>query len=144
MKPSMLTILLVCGLLTSSAGCQCLGIPSYRADSGGEPLGNAGFDPQYDQYSPYDCADAPCPPGILPPPPGWLAKWKSRRDLPEPPPYPRFHPLPTRPMFSPKRGFAAHSASLGYGGLPPSDAWDAGQGNYQLVPAENLPEPVNF
>lgn len=33
--------------------------------------------------------------------PQWWSRWRAKRELPEPPDYPRFHPLPTRPMFSP-------------------------------------------
>lgn len=32
--------------------------------------------------------------------PGFLAKRKEKKELPEAPVYPRFHPLPTRPMFA--------------------------------------------
>lgn len=45
--------------------------------------------------------------GILPPipVPNWFAKWHKDEEPPEAPGYPRFQPLPTRPMFSqPPRG----------------------------------------
>lgn len=36
----------------------------------------------------------------------WFANWKAKRELekalPDAPEYPRFHPLPTRPMFAPQ------------------------------------------
>ena len=70
-------------ILASSAGCQLLGIPSYRSDG-----------PAVQQ-----CQDD-CPPGVLPPMPGWLAKWCHKEKVPQPPQHPRFQPLPTRPMFS--------------------------------------------
>lgn len=48
--------------------------------------------------------------GLLPPipVPMCFANWKAKRELekalPVAPDYPRFHPLPTRPMFAPKPG----------------------------------------
>jgi hypothetical protein len=37
----------------------------------------------------------------LPPMPAFLAEWRAKQQLPEAAPYPRFHPLPVRPMFAP-------------------------------------------
>ncbi len=88
-------ILMVCLGLASATGCQVLGIPSYRADMGGTPV-----DPYTDGEIPG--GDIACPPGVLPPMPGWLAAWHAKKELPQPPAYPRFLPLPTRPMFSPR------------------------------------------
>lgn len=64
------------------SGCNLLGIPSYRAHE-------------------TSCSTA-CTPGPLPPLPGCLAKWQAEKELPVAPEYPRFHPLPTRPMFAPQ------------------------------------------
>jgi hypothetical protein len=36
------------------------------------------------------------------PVPGILARWHAEKELPEGPEYPRFHPLPTRPMLAPR------------------------------------------
>ncbi len=99
-----LVILVLFWTLTSGSGCQVLNIPSYRADSCSSAA----------SYSPAEVVgpNAACPPGFLPPlpawihagvpVPGWWAEWKAKKDLPEPAPYPRFQPLPTRPMFSPQ------------------------------------------
>ena len=140
-------IVLLFSLLTSG-GCQVLRIPSYRADCGAFPesqLGGAACDQE-------------CPPGFLPPlafpampavlasgvpVPGWWADWRARQDLPEAPPYPRFHPLPTRPMFSP------HPAPVGQMASP----WGSVESlsspmNYampvpsEVVPSEVLPAPA--
>ena len=108
-RSSPISILLVLGLLTSGGGCQVLHIPSYRADSSGAGYCSVtGTTP-----AELGLAAAECPPGFLPPlpplpawthrgvpVPGWWAKWRAKEDLPDPAPYPRFHPLPTRPMFS--------------------------------------------
>jgi hypothetical protein len=132
-KPAV-AILLFCGILASSSGCHIVGIPSYRADSQAA-LGQSCL-----------AEEEACPIGVLPPAlplPGWLAKWKAEQDLPTPPSYPRFHPLPTRPMFSrpatsPSGYFnsqpslngyeefgesQAVGASPAYGVLPESVAW---------------------
>lgn len=69
-------------VLASSAGCQLVGIPSYRSDQGSNQC------------------ESDCPPGLLPPTPGWLARLHHKEKLPQPPQHPRFQPLPTRPMFS--------------------------------------------
>lgn len=105
-----LSIVLVCLMLASGSGCQVLGIPSYRADAptGFSSVGSdTGFHAGQLASSP-----AACPPGILPPKPTWLCQkpaWLQKlcdkhhkEDLPEAPEYPRFHPLPTRPMFAPR------------------------------------------
>ena len=81
---------LVAALMFNS-GCTLVHIPSYRLE---------------------ECAAENCssPPALLPPVPlpGWLARWKAQKDLPKPPESPRFHPLPTRPMFErqPNRDFS--------------------------------------
>ena len=77
-------LLIAGGLILAScvSGCSLLGVPSQRyADSG--------------------CSQT-CAGGPLPPLPGRLAEWQAQKELPVAPEYPRFHPLPTRPMFSPK------------------------------------------
>jgi hypothetical protein len=106
-RPHKLVILLVFGLLTTSSGCQVLGIPSYRADQADarwsppvEPGGclDTSWYPLEDHLG--ECPTG-CSAGILPPLPHWLAERRAKSQLPEPPAFPRFHPLPTRPMFSP-------------------------------------------
>ncbi len=108
-----LALLLI--LLPCCFGCQVIGIPSYRADDGcGYPVADmstsscsvpGGFD---SECAPF--CESQCPPGIIPPLPvlpGWLAEWRMRRAeekaRPQAPEYPRYHPLPTRPMFSPRK-----------------------------------------
>ncbi len=145
-------ILLVLGLLTS--GCHVLSIPSTPLDGlDADRLGGYGasdgccsevvgdFSYAGVAESGQACDDG-CPADWLSPLPqrhlvAWpvpkrLAEWRARRDLPEPPAYPRFHPLPTRPMFQPP---AAPGAILwngdlsapSYGKLPNSlqgpDVW---------------------
>lgn len=118
-------LLLLGGLFMGGSGCHVLGIPSYRADAG---LGSA---EGAVACSDAQCSDVQCPPTVLPPLPGWLAARRAKKDLPQPAPYPRFHPLPTRPMFSPAEtnfgadwpGEAAgfgHWPSASEGGLPAS------------------------
>ncbi len=68
----------MCGL----SGCALVGIPSQR-------------------YADGDCSNS-CASGPLPPLPGRLAAWQAEKELPVAPDYPRFHPLPTKPMFTPK------------------------------------------
>lgn len=128
------SILLFCVLLASGTGCQILGIPSYRSD--GMSYGSTA-----DACASADCSEIDCPPTVLPP--IGLLPWFSRyrkEEEPEAPPFPRFHPLPTRPMFSPQPG-GQNSSSFafpasanegipvnpGYGefGLPPHEALGA-------------------
>lgn len=104
------SILLVFGLITS--GCHVLSIPAYPMDGLGAQAAS-------------DACDDSCPPDWLSPlprrefvgwpVPKWWADWKARKDLPEPPAYPRFHPLPTRPMFQPR----PVSGNNHWGGSPP-------------------------
>lgn len=62
--------------------------------------------------------------GLLPPipVPGWLADWQAKRDLeealPEAPEYPRFHPLPTRPMFESQPGTSAMEVGFSPTAMP--------------------------
>lgn len=118
MTAQQLSILLVCAMLATAPGCQVLGIPSCRVDGGD---GRVVYDDFYEGPR-NDGLDGslprPLPP--LPPLPGWLGRWKKQSDLPVPPPYPRFHPLPTRPMFSPVEN---PTGLAEYGTLPASDAW---------------------
>lgn len=142
------SILLVFGLLTSGSGCHVLNIPSYRADA---PTGLCGG--YADNYAaiggtttvPMELSDAAectsevaCPPRFFPPlpswphiafpVPAWWAEWRAKQDLPEPAPYPRFHPLPTRPVFQPRPVSADHQWGEGllaptpYGQLPAAQA----------------------
>lgn len=107
--------------LISSSGCATVPIPSYRLE---------------------DCAAESCSttPALLPPlpMPGWLAKWKAEKHLPKAPELPRFHPLPTRPMFQP-RAVPEFSTATGeavcFGGLPASTDWN----NAGVVRTANVP-----
>ncbi len=136
--PPQIPILLLFGLLTSGGGCQVLNIPSYRADSCGA-AGFASMSSSETGASESSCGTElggmplnDCPPSFLPPIPvwrpvgvpipGWWAEGKAKRDLPEPAPYPRFQPLPTRPMFSPPVQ-ALPMNSLGAAGV---EAWQTG------------------
>ncbi len=133
------SILFVFGLLTSGNGCQVLNIPSYRVDSanGLSVADAAGYrSPPCETGAPEGaCAlDEGCPPTFLPPQgalahcglpvPAWYVKWRTQRDLPEPAPYPHFHPLPTRPMFQPQPNSGpilwgeSPTATMPYGQLP--------------------------
>ena len=100
--------------LTLSSGCAMVQIPSYRLE---------------------ECAaESYCSaPALMPrvpqiPMPGWFVRWKAEKDLPKPPESPRFHPLPTRPMFQPRPttdfGFGAPGAAACYGTLPPAQSWN--------------------
>ena len=111
MQARQLSILLVCGVLATAPGCQVLGIPSYRADIVGGELAD-GSCGEFDMA----CAS----PQPLPPLPGFFGRWQARRALPDPPEYPRFQPVPTRPMYSPR---AAGDPQASYGKLPAPEAW---------------------
>jgi hypothetical protein len=125
MVPHHLRILLVSAVLATASGCQVLGIPSYRADSG-QLAGH--------QSPQMVCVGDSCSevmvgegeemlgaPRVLPPLPGWLGRWHAKKNIPEAPDHPRFHPLPTRPMFSPAP--AGVEPVAGYGGLPATESW---------------------
>ena len=105
-----------------SSGCAMVQIPSYRLEECAA-----------EEYS--------STPSLVPPlpMPGWLAKWKAEKDLPKPPESPRFHPLPTRPMFQPQRApkqFAGGAIDgTCYGQLPPSEAWN----QVETLPAQQTP-----
>jgi len=132
-RPQPVILLLFCWL-TSGSGCAVLNIPSYRADSCGPAecatsnfagsaaaSGNSGIP-----------VDDNCPAGFLPPlpvwlhsgipVPGWWVAWKAKKDLPEPAPFPRFQPLPTRPMFSPQGQDVTLQTFDGQGG----EMWQTG------------------
>lgn len=111
-------IVLVCLIFSTCTGCHVLGIPSYRSGGGEQfPLGH-GCGDNYDECSGSSCGsisldgncDTELRTGLLPPipMPMWFANWKAKREfkkaLPDAPEFPRFHPLPTRPMFSPRPG----------------------------------------
>lgn len=128
-RPPTALILLLFGLLTSGSGCQILHIPSYRVNESGE---RGVCCSEYGPEIPFDGelqgnATEACRPGLLPPTPlwmhagfpvpGWWAEWKAKRNLPEPAPYPRFQPLPTRPIFSPRPDATAAGLPLE---MPPS------------------------
>lgn len=147
-------ILLVFFWLTSGGGCQLLQIPSYRADS---CVPSDSFSSDFPHSR--ECLDvvSDCPPGILPPLPGWtqsgcLARWKAQKDLPPPAPYPRFHPLPTRPMFSPSPSRLPYAdgvtgmpaPAIPYGQMPPppspTENWNEAE-SVLPQPAPRLPPP---
>ncbi len=131
-KPNVLpTATRVLGVLLALAcsGCHVLRIPSYRSDS--SPDGYSTYSSATLSGSDALCSDsdAVCPPGILPPLPHWLAKWRHQEEeLPKPPDSPRFHGLPTRPMFS-QRKISDYSipdelaSPPTYGELPASNHW---------------------
>jgi hypothetical protein len=127
-RPPTALILLLFGLLTSGSGCQILHIPSYRVhemhESGERGVCYSEYGPEIplDGESQGNATEA-CRPGLLPPTPLWMhagfpvprwwAEWKAKRNLPEPAPYPRFQPLPTRPIFSPRPDATAAGLPLG-------------------------------
>lgn len=138
------SILLVFGILTSGSGCHVLNIPVNPAGGGcgvkscGTRICGTGIcqgtptrsvEPHY--YSAGVALDGSCPPDWLSPlprreivglpVPKWWADWRAKKDLPEPPPYPRFHPLPSRPMFQPQSGLSNNfEGSDHWGNSPPA------------------------
>lgn len=161
------SILLVFGLLTSGSGCQVLNIPSYRVDAPGRLRGAdvAGYsqvgcefdDPMHTPNSVGCLVDQDCPPGFFPPlggwmdcglpVPAWYADWRAKKDLPEPAPYPRFHPLPTRPMFQPRpvsdisQWGASMAAPIPYGQLPTAEAGSLPWSRFQSPPSVEVQQP---
>lgn len=125
MVPHQIRILLVSAVLTTASGCQVLGIPSYRADSGH----HLGYQPAEMMCVGDSCSEVIASehdemlgaPRVLPPLPGWLGRWHAKKNLPEAPDHPRFHPLPTRPLFSATS--AGAEVSTGYGALPAAESW---------------------
>lgn len=129
------SILLVFGILTSGSGCHVLSIPVNQAGGGcgvescaveiRQAIPTRSAEPHY--YSAGDTLDGSCLPV-----PKWWADWRAKKDLPEPPPYPRFHPLPSRPMFQPQSGLSSNfegsddwgnsSPTPPYGQLPDTQA----------------------
>ena len=112
-----------------SSGCAIVQIPSYRLEECAT-----------ESYS--------SPPIVLPtmptvPMPGWLSRWKAEKDLPRPPAAPRFHPLPTRPMFQPQPkthfGVGAPGESACYGTLPPAQLWNG----VETAPPAQVPTLAN-
>ncbi len=125
MVPHQVRILLVSALLSTASGCQVLGIPSYRADSGHL----RGYQPTEMMCVGDSCSEVIASendemlgaPRVLPPLPGWLGRWHAKKNLPEAPDHPRFHPLPTRPMFSAAPEGTA--VPTGFGALPAAESW---------------------
>ncbi len=96
---------LVAACLPIVTGCRILGIPSDRYQDANwtvtpEAVGGCHPADSYGPLPPANCV------------PGWLARWRAQKDLPEAPNYPRYHPLPTRPMFAPSP-FASEKAYYG-------------------------------
>lgn len=117
-------------LMAITSGCAVVQIPSYRLE---------------------ECAaeSYASPPVILPsmpamPMPGWLARWKAEKDLPKPPEAPRFHPLPTRPMFQPRPAndfVGAPGESACYGLLPDAQSWNGVEAVPPHFPSPATPPP---
>ncbi len=103
--------LLLLVAVAGSSGCAMIQIPSYRLEECAT-----------ESYS--------STPALLPsvPLPGCLARWKAEKKLPKPPESPRFHPLPTRPMFqpAPSQFTAGGPEAVCYGKLPAPETWNAG------------------
>lgn len=125
MLPHQIRILLFCAVLTMASGCQVLGIPSYRADAGQVPgyqspqmacVGDSCSGVMMDEHG--EMLGAP---RVLPPLPGWLGRWHAKKNLPEAPDHPRFHPLPTRPLFNSTP--TGMDQSTAYGALPAAESW---------------------
>jgi len=123
--PFALNITLLVALVASS-GCAMVQIPSYRLE---------------------ECAaeNYSSTPALMPlvPMPGWLARWKAEKHLPKPPESPRFHPLPTRPMFQPPASaqFSGGAAeAVCYGKLPLPETWNAAE-SVPAVPVPTLAAP---
>ncbi len=113
-------------LLMLSGGCAIVQIPSYRLEECAS-----------ESYS--------SPPIMLPPAPsipvpGWLARWKAEKNLPKPPAAPRFHPLPTRPMFQakPEPEFTAGPPGEAgcYGTLPAAQDWSQAESVSSPIPSQ--------
>ncbi len=108
------------------SGCAMIQVPSYRLEECAE-----------ENYS--------STPTLFPPVPmpGWLARWKAEKHLPKPPASPRFHPLPTRPMFQPpiQSEFSEPgTAAVCYGKLPLPESWSEHE-SVPAVPVPNLAAP---
>ena len=110
--------------LALNCGCAMIHIPSYRLE---------------------ECAaeNYSSTPALLPPVPmpGWLARWKAEKHLPKPPESPRFHPVPTRPMFQPpvSNQFSGEaSEDVCFGKLPSPETWNAPE-SIEAVPAVPMP-----
>ncbi len=109
---------------SSSLGCALVQIPSYRLE---------------DEAVASHCSqEMQAASGPLPtlPLPGWLARWKAEKDLPKPPDSPRFHPLPTRPMFSPSPSL---DNGVCFGQMPDSQAWNLSPN--EQIQSQMLPAP---
>lgn len=96
------------------SGCAALSIPSYRnADGSLYPISTeASEDVTYQLEEEVECDEAnyvPAFPTI--PTPKCIQRWKEQKSLPEGPNGLRFHPLPTRPMFSQKPNAQPQAAS---------------------------------
>ncbi len=84
-------LLLQLGIVSTTmlcTGCSLLGIPSHRLD-------NACQEDHCSSMASGNCS--PLPSEL--PMPACLAKWRDEKKLPKAPSFPRFHPLPTRPIF---------------------------------------------
>lgn len=158
-------ILLAFGLLACGSGCHVLSIPVDPATGLGVHSMGLGYDgeclqagPAWDGEPHYrsvdNSCDVSCPPDwLLPlperpavswpvsqlgwPVPKWWVEWRAKRDLPDAPAYPRFHPLPTRPMFQPRsmpaqEYFGTPPPVPAYGELPSAPL---GRGSWQSPPA---------
>ena len=116
-KPSFIAILCLLGLL-SQAGCVALNIPSQRfhdTDDRGGPLGHLDGPRslfkfhESDNQAPIEHCHQPAAPVCLDGGPLEADPFDSSLDIhgqPKPPeiPWPRFHPVPTRPVFGTTAG----------------------------------------
>lgn len=159
------SILLVFGLLASGSGCHVLNIPSYRADAPNGIFGadGAGYSHAGCEYgesmgasdSAACITEGDCPPGFFPPlgggahgglpVPACYAEWRAQKNLPEAAAYPRFHPLPTRPMFQPRpvsevsQWGASLTAPTPYGQLPAAEAGSPPWNRLESTPSGGVP-----
>ncbi len=125
-------------LFPACLGCQVLGIPSARySDQFCGSISPTEIDSA-------ECSYCPLPP--TPAMPGWLARWHSEKELPKAPGHPRFHRLPTHPMFANRSRSEVPDyigePKVSFGGIPRGIEWDqshgGGIGQPQPIPSDIL------
>jgi hypothetical protein len=135
---------------SSLSGCAVLSIPSYRAGHSSAPDWNqpGHLLPEHTSVESCDagsctqgtCDMAECADGnyepVFPtiPMPKCIERWKEHKNLPEGPNGLRFHPLPTRPMFTPRPATQAMAAGQVGAGLQSSVAEPLGNSTYGKIP----------
>lgn len=131
-------IVLVLAFLASGSGCQmmnapCGGVASIDRFACGvgsqcEACYPPGGNPEFDEFTALEVARRGW---VLP---GFGARWGREESVEASPPFPRFHPLPTRPMFEPwtpaagDGGIPSHGAggpTPAFGRLPRFEQWHA-------------------